>query len=50
MVTVFFNGIGAFFVNFLLKGQKMNGTDSAQEILHPLSAVCYPDGPEIVQQ
>jgi hypothetical protein len=49
-LSVFFNGIGVFVVNIQPESQKTNSSDDAQEILRQLSAVCYPDGPEMAKQ
>jgi histone-lysine N-methyltransferase SETMAR len=44
MMTVFFNGSGAFSINLLPQGQKMNSNYFAENIIRPLSALCYPNG------
>jgi hypothetical protein len=50
MPTVFFNRFGAFFVNSLPEGHKMNSAWYAHEILHPRSVVSSPDGPETARR
>jgi histone-lysine N-methyltransferase SETMAR len=50
MPTVFFSGFGAFFVNSLPEGHKMNSACYAHEILHPRSVVSYPNGPEMARR
>jgi hypothetical protein len=50
MLTVFFNGMGVFFIKFLPEGQKMNSICNAQKILRSLSAICCPYRPKMAQR
>jgi histone-lysine N-methyltransferase SETMAR len=44
MVTVFFSGAGNFTINLLPQGQKMNANYFAENVIGPLSNLCFPNG------
>jgi hypothetical protein len=50
MFTVFFNGLGQYFTNFLPEGRIMDMTYYSDAVIAPLSRFCYPGGIEMAEQ